>query len=308
MKNFNYRKCRVSALFKPVVLFSVFMVSAISNPVAAESFRTREPVLVSVDWLGENLTAPDLLVLHISGVIGEYENGHIEGARFLWPGWLIESNEQESTVPADIKKIKKKLEEIGVRNSSHIILCGRSGNLNQVCRIFITLESIGLGSNVSILEGGFDEWVSSGRKASMVTPASGKGKIIISERETFMDTDWVVRNMNNKDFQLIDARPKTAYEGTPDSPRQGHIPGAKNLPSTTLYEARSSHFASPEKLAELFSGLEIPPGSKPVFYCGTGNSACPAYVAAVIAGYDPLLYDGSMEAWSNRLDLPVEKE
>lgn len=308
MKQFNSKKTRYSSLFDPAVLFPVLLLSVLSGPLAADSLEQREPVTVSVNWLEENLNATDLIVLHISAVRRDYENGHIEGARFLWPGWLIESNEMETTVPADIRKIRKKLEELGVNNNSHIVLCGTSGNINQVCRIFITLEDIGLGSRVSILEGGFDEWVSTGMKVSTLTPVARKGKIVISERGIFMDTDWVAENLSNINFQLIDARPKPSFEGQSGSPRQGHIPGAKNLPSNALYDSKSYHFAAPEKLAELFSGLEIPQGSRPVFYCGTGNSACPAYVAAVIAGYDPLLYDGSMEAWGNRLDLPVEKE
>lgn len=265
------------------------------------------PVTVSVQWLNDHLKSQEIVVLQIAAIMQDYQNGHIEGARFLWPGWLIVSNEYESTVPADMNSIKGKLEELGITNTSHIILCGRSGNINQVCRIYITLDNMGLAGRVSILDGGYEEWVSYGGKVSTVIPVVKKGKLKITPRGVFVDTDWVAQNLKNNHYFIVDARPKPSYDGLTGSERQGHVPGARNLPSVTLYDSKTYHFLPQDQLKEMFSGLQIPAGARPVFYCGTGNSACPGYVAAVIAGYNPVLYDGSMEAWSNRLDLPVEK-
>jgi thiosulfate/3-mercaptopyruvate sulfurtransferase len=308
MRRVKFKEGCNSSGLKPPVILAMIVMSIFSVQVSTIEGQGREPVVVSAKWLEENLNTPGMVILHISPVVRDYENGHIEGARFLWPGWLIESNERESTVPADINSMKKRLEGLGVSNNSHIILCGTSGNINQVCRIYITMDNLGLGGRVSILDGGFDAWVSEGMKISLVTPSVLKGKLTISKKETFVNTDWVVKNLNNRAYTLIDARPKSAYDGLSGAPRQGHIPGAKSLPSNTLYDAKTYRFAAPDKLKEIFAGLEISQSSRPVFYCNTGNSACPGYVAAVIAGYDPILYDGSMEAWGNRLELPLEKE
>ena len=266
------------------------------------------PVVVTCKWLEENLSDPDLVILHISPVIRDYDNGHIPGAKFLWPGWLIVSNEKETVVPADVKQMKKVLEGLGVSNKSHIVLCGIYGNIIAVCRIYVTLDYIGLGGRVSILEGGFDEWKDSGRKVSQEHPASIKGKLIISIQDNLVNTDWVAQNLTNKAYSIVDVRSKAYFEGTTGVPRQGHIPGAKGMPYTDTYDSKTLHFASADNLKELFGGLNILRDSRPVFYCSGGNSACVGYVAAIIAGYNPIVYDGSMEAWGSRFDLPIEKK
>lgn len=265
------------------------------------------PVVVSSQWLKENMEKPDLVILHVSTVIRDYENGHIPGAGFLWPGWLSESNETESTVPADVKQVRKVLENLSVSNESHIVLCGIYGNLIPVCRVFLTLEHIGLGDRISILEGGFDEWKNSGGEVSVEKVTGKRGKINIALTDNLVDAEWVHSNLNNNNFVIIDARSKASYEGTTGIPRQGHIPGSRNIPYTDFYDNKTYHFYSGNKLADIFKSMAMPEGSRPVFYCGTGNSACINYVAALIAGYKPILFDGSMEAWGSRFDLPIEK-
>ena len=122
-----------------------------------------------------------------------------------------------------------------------------------------------------------------------------------------MNTGWVAQNLTNKAYCIIDARQKSFYEGSSGTPRQGHIPGSKNLPYTDLYDSKTYHFVSADKLKDTFTALNIPLGSRPVFYCNQGNTGSVDYVAALAAGYDPILYDGSMEAWGSSFDLPLEK-
>jgi thiosulfate/3-mercaptopyruvate sulfurtransferase len=220
---------------------------------------------------------------------------------------LTVSNEKESTVPADMRQIRKVLEGLGISNQSHMVLCGSDGNLVAVSRVFVTLSHLGLEGRVSILQGGFEEWINSGRKVSSELPEFRKGNLVLSKQERFVNSDWMVRNLAAKEYFIIDARAKASYDGTPGALRQGHIPGAVNFPATSLYDSKTWHFVSEEKIKELFNSQNIPQGSRPVFYCNTGNTACVNYVAAIIAGYDPLLYDGSMEEWSSRYDLPIER-
>jgi 3-mercaptopyruvate sulfurtransferase SseA len=67
---------------KKIVLSSVlFFVLALA--------KAQQPVLVSPQWLNENIKDPNLVILYTGFVIkADYDREHIEGSRFLWPDWL----------------------------------------------------------------------------------------------------------------------------------------------------------------------------------------------------------------------------
>jgi thiosulfate/3-mercaptopyruvate sulfurtransferase len=98
---------------------------------------------------------------------------------------------------------------------------------------------------------------------------------------------------------LLDVRTPGEYDGSlgqPCDPRQGHIPGARNLDVYRLLEL------TPDELrAELprGDGVEI------IAYCHSGSRSDLAAQALRAHGYSARNYVGSWHEWS-RSDLPIE--
>jgi thiosulfate/3-mercaptopyruvate sulfurtransferase len=100
---------------------------------------------------------------------------------------------------------------------------------------------------------------------------------------------------------VIDVLRPEEFDGTfvaPCDPRQGHIPGAVNLPLEELV------FLSHEEVREL---LGIADGAEVVAYCHSGSRSATAVQILRSLGYDARNYSGSWHEWS-RTDLPVESE
>ena len=101
------------------------------------------------------------------------------------------------------------------------------------------------------------------------------------------------------DVTILDVRSATEYAGEggyPCDPRQGHIPGARNLDVGEL-TARSA-----EQVREL---VGLPEGASIVAYCHSGARSGRAVEMLRAAGYDARNYPGSWHEWSSRGDLPV---
>ena len=302
MKLVSFRHPFISLLIAVLLLFIT------RNLTAQPAGSDRVSPVVTAEWVKQNSSQPGVIILHVSTTKRDYENGHIPGARFLWPGYIITSTETESTVPAPADDAAKKLRELGVNNDSHIILCGIYGNIVQVCRVFVSLEHYGLRGRVSILNGGFEAWQNAGYESTTSVPAPVKGKFSPVIYENLVDGGFVKSNLKNSSFTIIDARAKNQYEGSTWTSRAGHIPGAKNLPQLDVYDGKTFMFHDADTIKAAFEKINIPSGSRPLLYCNIGNSASVDYVAAIIAGYEPWIYDGSMEEWGSRFDWPMEKK
>lgn len=100
---------------------------------------------------------------------------------------------------------------------------------------------------------------------------------------------------------LLDARAPERYRGDvePIDPVAGHIPGARNVPSTGLL-ADDGTFLNEADLARVLGREAV--GA----YCGSGVTASVLVAALASLGVDAALYPGSWSEWSSEATRPVE--
>ena len=99
------------------------------------------------------------------------------------------------------------------------------------------------------------------------------------------------------ELTLLDVRTPLEFEGVAGAhcdPRQGHIPGAVNVPLEQILECRSAD--------EVRSVVGLEPGAEIVAYCHVGTRSGYAVQVLEGAGYRARNYVGSWHEWSREVD------
>jgi len=95
---------------------------------------------------------------------------------------------------------------------------------------------------------------------------------------------------------IVDVRTPLEFDGTAGAhcdPRQGHIPGAVNLPLERILECRSAD--------EVRATVGLPEGTEIVAYCHVGSRSGYAVQVLAAAGYRARNYVGSWHEWSREV-------
>jgi thiosulfate/3-mercaptopyruvate sulfurtransferase len=103
------------------------------------------------------------------------------------------------------------------------------------------------------------------------------------------------------DVAIVDVRTAHEFDGTlgqPCDPRQGHIPGARNVEVYELMQLEPN---------QIETALGIEAGSEVVAYCHSGSRSAIATQMLRALGYEARNFVGSWHEWSRHDDLPVER-
>jgi len=113
----------------------------------------------------------------------------------------------------------------------------------------------------------------------------------------------IIRNINTKKFQLIDARSEGRFSGKSPEPREGlksgNIPDSINLPYERLL---SDGKYKSKKEIELIFNTTFKSNKPLVFSCGSGVTACIVLLASeMILENETGVYDGSWTEYASVL-------
>lgn len=267
-----------------------------------------DTMLVTPAWLAQRLDDPRLVLFHV-GPRAEYDTAHIAGAQFIQLREIAAP--RDSLMPLELPEpaaLDSTLEARGVSDDSRIVLYWSSGWVSPTTRVYLTLVWAGLGSRVSILDGGLAAWRAEGHSVTAVVPSPRTGQLTLRPRSDIVVTaDWVNRHRTHPAVAVIDARTARFYTGADTNYRRpGHIAGAGSLPFTDVVDS-AGRFLPPEELVHLLAEAGATPGRTIVTYCHTGQQATVVWFAARLLGREALLYDGSYTEWDRLTEYPVER-
>src|SRR5688572_611154 len=144
--------------------------------------NAQSSIIVSPQWLNDNLKDPDIVVLYTGFVIrSDYDREHIEGSRFLWPEWLAHNTPEANMVPADVKKATQVLQDLGINKNSKVVICHRGADVTIAARMFLSMEHYGLKGQVFFLNGGMEAWKKAGYPVTNKASVFSKGNYVATD-------------------------------------------------------------------------------------------------------------------------------
>ena len=273
--------------------------------------------IVSTNWLYKNLGNKNLIIFDSSwhmhntqrNAVKEFKHGHIENSQYFDIDNVSNRKTYLPHMTPSENFFQKTIRSFGVNNDSIIIIYDTLGIYSSP-RVWWLFKYFGH-EKTFILNGGLKKWLKENKPITKKTfkPKIGNFKV---KTNSFLKINYkiILKNLNRKNFIILDARNKDRFEGKIKEPRpnlkSGHIPKSKNLFWGDLITNKGT-FKSKNNLKKILKKYKLK-NKNIVTSCGSGITACILSLGLIYSNnLSSKVYDGSWSEWGSIKGLPIKR-
>ncbi len=274
-------------------------------------------VLVTSDWVQENLGQPGIKLVEVDVDTKAYDAGHIEGA--IGFNWETQLQDQVSRVILSKRALEALLGGAGISPSDTIVLYG--DNNNWFAAYAFWLFKIYGHADVRLLNGGRVKWLNEpDKKLTTVVPVPTPVKYVAHDADLSLRAlvSDVLQAVTGQATNLVDVRSPDEFTGkviappgmTETAQRGGHIPSAASVPWSTAVNPADGTFKPLGDLRKIyFDDAKVDPERPTIAYCRIGErSSHTWFVLKYLLGLERVRnYDGSWTEYGSMVGLPIER-
>jgi thiosulfate/3-mercaptopyruvate sulfurtransferase len=254
------------------------------------------------EWVEQNQHDPGVVLVELIAP-DEFAKGHILGSGQIdWPDLAL-TDSADATVQQWRSDVEAKLTERGIIPASTVVVY--DGGSFYAARLWWILDQLGH-ADKRVLDGGIGAWKESGGEIETGSTWTGYSPDQLYKgtpnEDALARLAEVERVVKTGEGVLVDAR-------TPDEYREGHIPGAINIPFTDNAEPDSGgRWKSPADLRAMYEAMGVTPDQLVIPYCSTGVRSAVTYFTLRALGFERVrLYSASYAEWSSNPERDVSR-
>lgn len=265
--------------------------------------------IVTPQWVEQHAGDANLRILDARLNVYDYFAGHIPNSVHLADAALRFPKEGYPTQYPETFMTGMAFATAGIKKGDKVVIYSDGDGVLGATMIAYLLERLGQ-TDIAFVDGGWRDYKAAYKTAQEYPSYKSGFYDVLDNRGVRATLDDVKDSIGKAGIQFIDARPPEVYRGeTKIWTRNGHIPGAINVPWKLLVDDNNLHkFKAVEEMRKVYADRGIKETDDIIVYCGTSREASLEYMVLkhVLKFPKVRLYEGSWAEYSNYTQMQVE--
>ncbi len=312
MKALTKSLTRMDWRTRRLVVAIVFFLAVVALPVTWVVNATAAPSatiqFVGPDWVKSQANNSNLRILDVRNAPLEYISGHLPNAVNIADAAFRGPDGRLPVQYWDETKLTKILGQAGVNNSSKVLVYSDARDVLGATMVAYLLERLGF-KDIAVLDGGYTGYKAVGEVTKAYPKYSVAQPKIQDNPNIRVNLAQVKQLIGKPGVVFVDPRPPKLFSGEEQVfIRNGHIPGARNIPWPTFTTEDNPHkLKSLDEIKAILARKKVDPSQDVIVTCSTGREATLQYIVLKhLLKYPKVrIYEGSWTEYS-ATDLPVQ--